>query len=204
VNCNTYNQLPAKVGLSVRGTGKRVQKQKGFSLIELLIVVAIILIIAAIAIPNLLRSRIAANESSAASSLRSINSAEVSYSTAYPTVGFSADNTVLGNPGGVTPCTPTSTNACLIDQVLAGAAAAPGKSGYLISEAGIADPNAATLNSTFESGAAPLTWNVTGVKAFCTTEDGVIRVDYSNSGKDVATVAHNTCIAAGGLYKPMQ
>ena len=173
-----------------------VRKQKGFSLIELLIVVAIILIIAAIAIPNLLRARIAANESSAASSIRTINTAEVSYSTAYPTVGYSATLSVLGNPGGATPCAPTSTNACLIDQVLAAAAAAPGKSGYLISAVGIADPNVATLNSTYQAGAAPVTWNTTGVKAFCAVEDGVVRVDYGNTGKDVATVAHNACLAA--------
>jgi prepilin-type N-terminal cleavage/methylation domain-containing protein len=65
-----------------------IPKQKGFSLIELLIVVAIILIIAAIAIPNLLRARMAANEASAVASLRTINTAEVTYNTGYPTVGY--------------------------------------------------------------------------------------------------------------------
>jgi type IV pilus assembly protein PilA len=68
-------------------------KQKGFSLIELLIVVAIILIIAAIAIPNLMRSRMAANESSAVGAVRTINTAEVSYAAAFPDTGFALDLT---------------------------------------------------------------------------------------------------------------
>ena len=81
-------------------------KQKGFSLIELLIVVAIILIIAAIAIPNLLRSKIAANEASAMQTVRQISSAEMSYTNSYPAVGFASDLASLGGP--VTGCTRTT------------------------------------------------------------------------------------------------
>ena len=97
-------------------------KQKGFSLIELLIVVAIILIIAAIAIPNLLRSKMAANEASAVGSMRTLNTAAVTYSTTYG--GYPSALTKLG------PASPaTSTSADLVDSVLAGGT----KSGYSFS-----------------------------------------------------------------------
>ena len=139
-----------------------MQRQKGFSLIELLIVVAIILIIAAIAIPNLLRARIAANESSAVASIRTINTAMISYNSSYPSVGYAANLTTLTGTctGGVLP---TSTNACLIDTTLASGA----KSGYSF--------NAQGTSSGYAAWASPLTINTTGVNSFCSVSDAVVR-----------------------------
>jgi type IV pilus assembly protein PilA len=148
-------------------------KQKGFSLIELLIVVAIILIIAAIAIPNLLRSKIAANQASAVGSLRTINTACIAFSTSYGQ--FPSALTNLGPIGS--SGTASSTSADLIDSVLS----AGSKSGYNFTY------SAATPFQSYSIIAAPITPATTGQNSYYTDQSGVIRFDTSGGTPSAAS-----------------
>jgi len=172
--------LAGKCKVEQRRTVKRVST-RGFSLIELLIVVAIILIIASIAIPNLLRARIAANEASASNSIRTINTAEISYQSTYPTTGYAANLASLG--GSAAQCAaPSPVSACLIDNVLAqnGNPSGGGKSGYSFAAVG-GGPTAGGVLTDYYATGTPLGANQTGIRSFCSYEDAVIRIDPSGA-----------------------
>src|SRR5438876_12151766 len=141
LECHSNSEFPGgtQVNPFPRERTNFMRKQKGFSLIELLIVVAIILIIAAIAIPNLLRSRIAANEASAVGSIRTLNTAEVTYASTYPDQGFTCSLTRMGPPSG--SASATSTTAGLVDAVLASGV----KSGYTFAFTGCTAAGSTTL-----------------------------------------------------------
>lgn len=151
---------------------------RGFSLIELLIVVAIILIIAAIAIPNFLRSRIAANQASAVGSLRTLNTSEVSYASTF-NVGFSQTMSYLDpDPTGTSP---TSTAAGLIDSVLASGT----KSGYTFTYTPGPTDTSGKINS-YAITAIPIT-STTGTNYYYTDQSGVIRQNSTTTAASTDT-----------------
>ena len=151
-------------------------KHKGFSVVELLIAVAIILIIAAIVVPNLLRAKISANESSAVATVRQISTAEISYHVAYPAVGYAPDLKSLSGPAA--GCTPSPATACVLDSTIG----IGYKSGYTFFAAGFAS-GGSPINTQFVGSSAPSTFNKTGNRNFCVaTDDGSLRAATGSSG----------------------
>ena len=150
-------------------------KRRGFTLVEIMIVVAIIALLAAIAIPNLLRARLQTNESAAQAALKTIATAEVTYRSGNDEYGSLDD---LGDP---------DTGPAYIDAVLGCASEPCNKSGYKFS---IVNSSA----NAFAAIAEPQTANTTGVRSFCITEDGVVRVD--PAGEAIAD--RDACLALNG------
>lgn len=148
-----------------------MSRQKGFTLVELLIVVGIILTISAIAIPNILRSRISANEASAVGAMRTYTTAQATYTSTFPTVGYAATFTALGPPSGSIA---TSTGAGLVDNVLGCAGGGTcNKSGYVFTLNG--------LPGTYNISAQPQVPGSSGQRYFYTDDSGVIRYNTSSS-----------------------
>lgn len=145
-----------------------MRKRYGFTLVEIMIVVAIIALLAAIAIPNLLRSRIQANESAAIAACKTVATAEISYNSANATYG------TLPTLAGTTPP--------YIDSILGSATGQ--KAGYTFATTDIAA-------NTFHCSAVPITANVTGSRSFCVTEDGVVRVQAAGG----AIASRAACLA---------
>src|SRR5437879_10134514 len=167
-----------------------MKKPKAFSLFDLSLHDALPIFIAAIAIPNLLRAKMAANESSATAAIRVINTAQVSYSTLFPQIGYSATLGALGGTaaGCAPPVLSTIANACLIDELLSGnTVPAFVKSGYTFGMAAgaVVGPPLVTYNVT----ATPVSLGTSGQHMFCSDQSGVVRHDPTGAGCNAASLA---------------
>jgi type IV pilus assembly protein PilA len=149
----------------------KAESRKGFSLIELLVVIAVILIIAALAIPNFIQARMRANETAAAQSLRNITTAEVVYATTYG-IGFSDSLVKLGGNGVVVD----QNNAALIDEVLASGM----KSGFSYTYKVLTTDSQGHV-ANYSVNADPTSVGNTGQRHFYTDQTGVIRVNQSSA-----------------------
>ncbi len=167
------------------------RRNDGFSLPEVLIITGLAMVLAAALAPRLLNSRIAANEATAVGNLDIITSAQESYKTAYPTIGYADTLSRLAAICKQRTCQPTSEHACLIDCKLP-SAALHSNSGYFYALTA-ANPAASGPNSIYVIAAATAQIHKTGEHNFCALEDGRIRWQAPTSTTSAGSITHSVC-----------